>query len=224
MVCCDTPRLDASRRYPMHRVRTIRRFQSTTLLLTLACSGGAMDESDLNDTTSADAGTSSSFDGGFGSGTDAMPGEGAGDGGSQPPGLDSTLSSTCAELQGRAVVNFNGNLGIAFTDGESPYTFRGSIQFELPTTFGGSVPNPENWDGASPRTIVALTSSDYALHGNHCWFDNAGATGSAVISDYRPSEGIVKAQFDGFSLRGCASNSVCTLSGSIETAGLGVYE
>ena len=47
--------------------------------------------------------------------------------------LASTLTASCATLQGRAIVNENGNLGIAFTEGDSPYTFLGSVQFELST-------------------------------------------------------------------------------------------
>ena len=34
--------------------------------------------------------------------------------------LISTLSSSCATLQGRAIVNYNDNLGIAFPESDSP--------------------------------------------------------------------------------------------------------
>lgn len=186
----------------------------------LACSGG--DAGDLGgEPDRPDGGGAAVADAG-GPFPDATPGDTTDGGGSGQ--LASTLTSTCAELRGRAVVNFNGNLGISFTEADSPFTFLGSIQFEIPPDFTGSIPNPENWDGDGSRQIVAVTSSNFELHGNHCWFDNSGASGSVTITDYRPSEGVVKADFDALSLRSCVGASICTVSGSIETTGQGVFE
>jgi hypothetical protein len=187
-------------------------------LLLTACEGGEDNEDD----GFADGGAESAAD--AGPSNDAMPGE-ATDAGSSDSQLISSLTSDCSTLQGRAIVNFNGNLGISFTEAESPFTFLGSIQFEIPSDWNGAIPNPENWDGSSARQIVAVTSSAFTLHGNHCWFeDSPQAPGSVVISDYRPSEGIVKAQFDSLALRSCTGAAVCTVSGSIETTAAGVFE
>ena len=186
-------------------------------VLLAACGGGeALDEDEV---ASADAGTTADA----GAGSDAMPGPVADAGGTAQ--LDSTLTSDCATLQGRAVVNFNGNLGISFTEAESPFTFLGSMQFEIPASFSGAIPNPESWDGNSPRHIVAVTSPTFSLHGNHCWFDSTPQSpGSVVITDYRPSDGIVRAQFDSLVLRSCTGAATCTISGDIETTAEGVFE
>jgi len=177
------------------------------------------------------AGCGTSDSGGADAGTD---GRGAmGDGGGSnlidaPAGsnrIASTLTSSCATLQGRAIVNHNGNLGIAFTEDASPYTFLGSVQFELPAGFTGAIPNPESWDGSSPRKVVAMTTPSYQLHGNHCWLNGAlPSGGSVVITEYRPTDGVVKATFTALPLRSCTGASVCTISGSIETTGEGVFE
>lgn len=169
-----------------------------------------------------------------GSGTDAgpQPIDGSGSGSSDarlvdaPNGssLASTLTASCATLQGRAIVNENGNLGVAFTEGDSPYTFLGSIQFELPTGYTGSVPDPENWDGSSPRRVIAASSPTYETFGNHCWTSGAPSGGSITILDYRPTQGIVKAMFTGYQLRSCVGSSVCMISGMIETTGEGVFD
>ncbi len=196
----------------------MRNAHTALFLVLVACGGGEPIDDQLTDggsSATADAATSAS---------DAMPGESvdAGGGASQ---LASTLSSDCATLQGRAVVNVNGNLGISFTEPESPFTFLGSIQFEVPSNFTGAIPNPEAWDGNGPRQIVAVTSSAFSLHGNHCWFDDSpSAPGSVVIDDYRPSEGIVKAEFSSLVLRSCSGVATCTINGSIETTGQGVFE
>ena len=192
------------------------------LLAGPACSSDGGDDGG-GDSVAADGGvgpdgSSSAADAGGGGGTGA-------DAGSQSSGLDSTLVSDCAVFEGRAVVNFNGNLGISFTDSDSPFTFRSTLQFELDSNYSGMIPNPENWDGAQSRQIVAVTTPEFALHGNHCWFDNdASPAGSVTILDYRPSEGIVKAEFNALRLRSCVGATVCTVSGTIETTGQGVFE
>ncbi|HEY0250056.1 MAG TPA: hypothetical protein VGC41_00965 [Kofleriaceae bacterium] len=138
----------------------------------------------------------------------------------------STLTSSCATLQGRAIVNENGNLGIAFTEDDPPYTFEGSIQFQLPDGFTGSVPNPEVWDGqdVNDRHIVAVTDSSYQLHGNHCWNGATPSGGSVTITEYDPAAGIVKASFVSYPLHSCTGSDVCTVTGAIETTGEGVFD
>ncbi|MDB4960533.1 MAG: hypothetical protein JWP01_532 [Myxococcales bacterium] len=139
--------------------------------------------------------------------------------------IASTLTSSCATLQGRAIVNHNGNLGIAFTEDDSPYTFLGSVQFELPSGFTGAIPNPEAWNGTGPRKVVAMTTPSYQLHGNHCWMNGAMPSGGSVtITEYRPTDGVVKATFTALPLRSCVGSTICTISGSIETTGEGVFE
>jgi hypothetical protein len=139
--------------------------------------------------------------------------------------IDSTLTSTCgATLQGRAIVNFNGNLGVAFTEDDSPYTFLGSVQFELPDGYTGTIPNPEAWNGTGPRRVVAMTTPSYQLHGNHCWTSGAPSGGSVTVTEYRPNDGVVKATFASLPLRSCTGSSVCMVSGTIETTGEGVFE
>ncbi len=138
--------------------------------------------------------------------------------------LDSTLVSSCATLRGRALVNYNGNLGIAFTEDDLPYSSIGTIQFELPSGFVGTVPNPEQWDGVSPRQLVAVTSAGFELHGSHCWFEDTPPTGTATITEYRPTDGVVRASFSNFPVHSCIGPSVCTVSGTVETTGEGVFE
>ncbi len=174
-----------------------------------------------------DGGTSDPGTDGGQSGTDGMTATDGGmnntDGGSNS-GLRSTLTSSCATLQGRAIVNFNGNLGIAFTEDDSPFTFLGSVQFELPDGFVGAIPNPEAWDGSGPRKVVAMTTSSYQLHGNHCWMNTTPSGGSVTVMEYRPNDGVVKATFASLPLRSCTGASVCMVSGTIETTGEGVFE
>lgn len=161
-------------------------------------------------------------DGGNGSGSGSGSGQGSGSGSNS--GLHSTLTSSCATLQGRALVNENGNLGIAFTESDSPYTFLGSIQFELPDGFTGAIPNPEMWDGSSPRHVVAMTTPSYELHGNHCWMSGSPSGGSVTVTKFAPAQGIVKATFTALPLHSCTGASICTVSGSIETTGEGVFD
>ena len=139
--------------------------------------------------------------------------------------LHSTLTTTCsATLQGRAIVNENGNLGVAFTESNSPYTFLGSVQFDLPDGYTGTIPDPEMWNGSGPRKIVAMTTRSYDLHGNHCWTAGAPSGGSVSIATYHPLQGIVKATFTQLQLRSCTGSEVCSVSGAIETTGEGVFE
>ncbi len=194
---------------------------ATFSLLLLACGeGGGGSGVDAN---------SSAFDGGplFDAGPNTSDaGSTAADAGNSESELHSTLVSDCgAQLQGRAIVNFNGNLGISFTESDGAFSFLGSIQFELPAGFTGLVPNPENWDGQSERHIVATTNSNFTLHGNHCWLDGPPSNpGSVTILEYRPSEGIVRARLNALQLKSCVSDTVCTLSGEIETTATGVFQ
>jgi hypothetical protein len=121
-------------------------------------------------------------------------------------------------------VNVNDNLGIAFTGSDSPYTFLGSIQFELPDGFTGQIPNPEAWDGSSPRHIVAVTTPAYELHGNHCWMMTTPPAGSVTVTELDLAQGIVKATFTSLPMHSCTTSSVCTVSGTIETTGQGVFD
>lgn len=138
-------------------------------------------------------------------------------------GLTSTLTASCATLQGRAIVNDNGNLGIAFTDDGS--TFIGSVQFQLPDGFAGPIPDPESWDGQSDRKVVAVTSPSYELHGNHCWPTGASPSGGGVVIEtWQPHQGIVKATFTALVLHSCTGAEVCTVDGTIETTGTGTFD
>lgn len=184
----------------------------SALILVAACdsSGGT---GDLDASTTSGDGRTAAGDGG--------PIDGSN--GNQ---LHSTLTTSCAAtLQGRAIVNENGNLGIAFTEADAPYTFLGSVQFELPDGYTGAVPDPEMWDGSSARRVVAMTTGTYDLHGNHCWFNGSAPSGGSVsITTYHPLQGIVKATFSALQLRSCTGSEVCIVSGSIETTGEGVFE
>jgi hypothetical protein len=146
----------------------------------------------------------------------------AADGGSS--GFTSTLTSPCATLQGRAIVSYNDNLGIAFTDDDSPYSFRGSVQFELPDGFTGDAPNPEDWDGSGPRHVIAMTDVGFDLHGNHCWNGETPPAGTLVIEQFDTSSVIVSATFDQFPMHSCTDDTVCTVSGTITTTGAGVFD
>jgi hypothetical protein len=141
--------------------------------------------------------------------------------------VTSTLVVTCdAELTGRAIVNWNTNLGVAFTDPGSPYSARGSIAFEFPSGFSGTIDNPEDYDPDGPRHIVAITDRAYTLYGNHCWeYGTPPVGGRGVIEQWRPTEGIVRASFEDFPLQNCVSRAgECFLSGMIETTGEGVFD
>ena len=134
---------------------------------------------------------------------------------------------TCdAELNGRAIVNWNTNLGISFTDYAPTYSVRGAISFEFPTGFTGAVANPENYEPGGPRHIVAVTDRGFTLHGNHCWeFGTPPRSGSGVIEEWRPNDGVVRATFSDFPVQNCVSGAPpCTISGSISTTGEGVFE
>ena len=186
-------------------------------LALVACSGDGS-----SDPGGTDAGSGSGSDAGSGSGSDAGSGSGS-DGGSN--GLTSTLTSSCATLQGRAIVNYNSNLGIAFTEDDIPYTSLGSISFELPSGFSGTVPNPEAWDGSSPRKVVAMPTASFQTHGNHCWFQTTPPNpGSVTIHEWRPNDGVVRATFNALALKSCTGSTVCTVSGTIETTGEGVFD
>lgn len=160
-------------------------------------------------------------------------GQGQNDGGTGGPEsdaaalrtLDSSLSATCTNLSGRAIVNENGNLGVAFTDDSSPYTFRGSVSLELPSNFSGSIPNPEGWDGSSARLVVAVVDQGFTTFGNHCWFNRPDLSGgTAVVTDYRPQSGIMDVSFSGYVLANCNGGGTCTVNGSVRTEGEGVYD
>ena len=170
--------------------------------------------------SSPSSGTETPDAGRSGSNTGSGTGSGSGSGtGSADDNVISTLTSPCATLQGRALVSNNGNFGIAFTDADSPYTFRGSVQFQLPDGFTGAAPDPESWDGESDRHVVAMTTAGFDLHGNHCWSTSQPSGGSLVIEKFQPHAGIVKATFSAFALHSCTDATVCTVSGSIETKG-----
>lgn len=181
------------------------------LSLLSACDSGGTDPGTDGGNAGSDGGSNQNTDGG--SSPDAASNR-----------VSSTLTSACATLQGRAIVNFNGNLGIAFTEDDSPYTFLGSVQFELPDGFTGVIPNPEAWDGSAPRRVVAMTSSSYQLHGNHCWPSGATPVGSVTVTEYDPNNGVVKATFASLPLQSCVGSSVCMVSGTIETTGEGVFD
>lgn len=141
-------------------------------------------------------------------------------------GVTSTLTISCdGELQGRAIVNFNTNLGIAFTDPEIPFTSRGSISFDFPSGFSGSVDNPEIV-GDGPRHTLAITDRSFTTYGNHCWpFGSEAQPGSATIMEWRPTDGVVRASFTDFPVRNCVSMSdTCVINGMIETTGEGVFD
>jgi hypothetical protein len=179
-----------------------------------------------NDGTGPDGGGGGGGDGG-GSNVDGGTGSdggGGNDGGSSSE-LTSTLTSSCATLQGRAIVNYNTNLGITFTEDDSPFSVLGSISFELPSGFTGTVPNPEAWDGAGPRKVVALTTASFQTHGNHCWLQTTPPSpGSVTIQEWRPNDGVVRATFTALALKSCTGSTVCTVSGTIETTGEGVFD
>lgn len=141
-------------------------------------------------------------------------------------GVSSTLTIDCdGELRGRAIVNFNTNLGIAFTDPDTPFTSRGSISFDFPSGFSGAVDNPEIV-GDGPRHTLAITDRSFTTYGNHCWmFGTEPRPGSATIDEWRPTEGIVRARFTDFPVRNCVSMSdTCVINGMIETTGEGVFD
>lgn len=174
--------------------------------------------------SACDSGSSDPGTDGGGGGSDAGSNHDGGPIDGSSNALHSTLTSSCATLQGRAIVNENGNLGIAFTEDDSPYTFLGSVQFELPDGFVGTIPNPEGWNGSGPRKVVTMTTPSFELHGNHCWSNGVPSGGSVTVMEYHPSAGIVKATFAALPLHSCTTASVCTVSGSIETTGEGVFE
>ena len=186
------------------------------LALLVACDSSGTSDPGTDGGGASDAGNHNT-DGG------AMDGGGNHTDGGASNRIHSTLTSACATLQGRAIVNFNGNLGIAFTEDDSPFTFLGSVQFELPDGFTGAIPNPEVYD-PNQRKIVAMTTPSYELHGNHCWMSATPSGGSVTVTEYHPNNGVVKATFASLPLRSCTGSSVCTLSGTIETTGEGVFD
>ena len=135
----------------------------------LALAAGCGGDDDPGDSADDNADSADLVDAQDEPGIDADPGAPDAPGGNP---LDSTLTATCATLQGRAIVNENGNLGVSFTEDDSPFTFIGSVQWELPSGFTGAVPNPENWDGDEARKLVGVTSPGFELFGSHCWTGN----------------------------------------------------
>lgn len=167
-------------------------------------------------------------------GVDAARHDAAADDASSPadaggPGVTSTLVATgcpATLTSSRVMVHYNTSLGIVFTDPESPYAVRGTLSFDFPTTFTGAVPNPYSWVESGIHKEVALTDSAYTTWGNHCWRTGETPTGgSATITAINGPEGVVRATFQGFELRNCVTqNTTCTLSGTIESSGTGVFE
>jgi len=144
-------------------------------------------------------------------------------------GVTSTLVAVgcqAAFSSDRVLVHYNTSLGIVFTDPDSPYTIRGSISFDFPSTFTGSIPNPYSWVDSGVHKEVAITDESYTTWGNHCWkTGDSPSGGSATIEVIDGSQGVVRASFDGFQLRNCINqNATCTLTGSIESADTGVFE
>ncbi|MDY0002264.1 MAG: hypothetical protein RBU30_13285 [Polyangia bacterium] len=135
-------------------------------------------------------------------------------------GCPATLSSS------RVIVHYNTSLGITFTDPDSPYSVRGTISFDFPSTFTGEIPNPYSWVESGIHKEVAVTDSAYTTWGNHCWpMGETPSGGSGTISLVNGPSGVVRATFQGFQLRNCVSqSSTCSLTGSIESAGTGVFE
>ncbi len=191
---------------------------------TVGAAATAGDDAAGNDATSSEGlphGTSET-----GEATHAGEGSSEGDDSGNIEGITSTLTISCAgQLQGRAVVHWNTNLGIAFTDAAIPYTFRGSISFDFPSEFTGAIDNPENYDPDFPRHTLAVVDQGYTTYGNHCYpFGTAPQAGTGTIYAFHPSEGIVRATFNNMPLANCVGGGVCLLSGTIETTGQGVFE
>lgn len=166
-------------------------------------------------------------------GVDAGPRDAALTDASGPPdaggGVISTLVATgcpAALSSGRVIVHYNTSLGIAFTDPDSPYALRGTLSFDFPSTFTGPIPNPYSWVESGIHKEVAVTDTAYTTWGNHCWQTGDSPTGgSASIEVINGPAGVVRATFQGFQLRNCVSQSAtCTLTGSIESSGTGVFE
>jgi hypothetical protein len=193
--------------------------RSVMLLAFAACSSGGSGGG--HGAAGTDAATTAS-DGKHGGGSSAADATNTAPGDGSSHGFTSTLTSPCATLQGRAIVNYNGNLGIAFTD--SNYAFLGSVQFELPDGFTGEAPNPEDWDGTSPRHVIAMTDAGEDLHGNHCWNGETPPAGTLVIQQFDTTNIIVNATFDNFAMHSCTDDTVCTVSGTIVTNGSGVFD
>jgi hypothetical protein len=170
------------------------------------------------------AGPDAAGGGHHGSGSNNGDAGGGSPGDGSASGFTSTLTSACATLQGRAIVDYNDNLGIAFTDGAPSYTFLGSVQFELPDGFTGEAPDPEDWNGTGPRHVIAMTDAGYDLHGNHCWNGATPPAGTLVIQQFDTSNVVVQATFDNFAMHSCTDDSVCTVSGTIVTTGAGVFD
>lgn len=210
-----------------------RALVSTLVLLSVAGCDDTRSGADGGDARDA-GGLPPGVDGGpraDGGGVDAGPGDtdagpGGPDAGPGGGGLTSTLQITCGgQLQGRAIVNYNTNLGVAFTDGAPALTPRGSISFDFPSGFTGAIDNPEIVDGG-PRHTLAITTSDFTTYGNHCWpVGTPARSGSATIEVWRPNEGVVRATFTNVELNNCVTMSdSCVLNGTIETTGEGVFE
>ena len=160
-------------------------------------------------------------------GSTADAGSSATDAGSG--GVTSTLvASGCPAVfsSSRVMVHYNTSLGIVFTEPTSPYSVQGTISFDFPSTFTGAVPNPYSWVESGVHKEVAVTDTSYTTWGNHCWQVGDSPTGgSATIDVINGPAGIVRATFQGFQLRRCIDqSSTCTLTGTIESTGTGVFE
>ncbi|MFH2010080.1 MAG: hypothetical protein ABI333_26015 [bacterium] len=143
--------------------------------------------------------------------------------------VTSTLTAAGCQAEfssSRVLVHYNTSLGIVFTDPDVPYAVRGTISFDFPSTFTGVVPNPYSWVDSGIHKEVAVTDTAYTTWGNHCWaVGDVPTGGSATIDVINGPAGIVRATFQGFQLRHCINQAAtCTLTGTIETHGTGVFE
>ncbi len=196
-----------------------------------ACGDDAMgDDVDASSSPDGSIAWDAALAGDAGSGRDAGAGGDAGAtvdaGGGQ---VTSTLVATGCSAQfssSRVMVHYNTALGVVFTDPTSPYTVQGTISFDFPSTFTGAVPNPYSWVESGVHKEVAVTDTSYTTWGNHCWAVGDNPTGgSATIEVIDGPAGIVRATFQDFQLRNCVTqSSTCTLSGTVETTGTGVFE
>jgi len=196
-----------------------------------ACGDGATgDDRDASSSSDGSVALDAGATGDAGSARDAGSGRDAGAtvdaGGGQ---VSSTLVATGCAAQfssSRVMVHYNTALGVVFTDPTSPYSVQGTISFDFPSTFTGAIPNPYSWVESGVHKEVAVTDTAYTTWGNHCWAVGDSPTGgSATLEVIDGPAGIVRVTFQDFQLRNCVTqSSTCTLSGSLETSGTGVFE